>query len=392
MTPTKNDQAKLCFVLNFRTKGIHFSNRRFDPAEIDVVIPEVSPSVPVIQIKFRQKIDQQGGGGFNGQGEGSARCEIIASREQCKFVGALNNFRYEPYFNGIPLPLIQHGQERISVDGDIMRGFAIPGQLLPTELLELSKRVEENLKRAVKRIVGLLRWQQDVTSPTNPIDFSGLYWRYLTDIAYYVPRIQDSMMLNMIDHIHWVEENRAELGNLLSNNDMYEPLGQELLREAKDFFELNHSRTAALIAYVALETGTKQFIQSTAPSSSWLIENLQSPPTPRLLRDYIPQIIDPNLLAIEKWKNLKPLFSRLEKLMECRNKIVHFGSIHADKPIPETFLRDVGDILYVLDVLNGHQWAKRHLNQETLVALGWTAERDEKRDGKRGTVIISEGF
>ena len=387
-----NDQNKLCFVLNFKTKGIHFSNKRYEPIEINVAIPEVLPSTPSVQIKIKQKIDQHGGVAFDGSGEGSAKCEIAASEEQCKFVDALNNHQYKPYFKGIQLPLLQRGEEQISLEGNIRSGFAISGQLLPAELVDLSTGVKANLEGAVIRLINLLRWQQDVTSPANPIDFFGLYWRHLSKVAHHVPSIQEPMTLNTIDHIHWIEDNRLELQNLLSVDNMNEPLGHQLLREAKEFFVQHHLRTAALIAYVALETGTKQFIQYAAPASSWLIANIQSPPITKLLRGYIPQLVNPVLLAEKKWLNLKPLLNRLDKLMVCRNNIVHFGNVSDDKPIPDSYLSDVSDILYIFDVLNGHQWAKRHLSQETLTALEWSADRDEQRDGMRGLVIISEGF
>lgn len=378
----------LTFVLQFEVREVDFVYRIGEPVTLTFSLQ----GDPAVTITIRQLLNDRGEAKFGGGAKGHAACRFAVSEVQAEFVDKLNARQYVPYNNGIPLPLIIDGDEKISVDGVIHDGFPIVRDLIPNDLVTLATRAEAILKASIERVIRLLRWQQAIDCPADPFRSFRLYWRYSGAEAYCFPKERTNVSIPMLAGIHWSKENQREFAELLSNSQFEEPLGHGLLREAIEFAANGHLRSSAITAYVALEAGTKGFIGAHSEHCAWLLQSIQSPPIPKLLRELVPQVATQVACSTKNWHNLRDLFKRLELLMVCRNNIVHTGKISDRKPLPPTFLDDVRDILYALDVLDGHDWAKRFLSHTTLNALGWSVERNEERDGIRGTIEISEGF
>jgi hypothetical protein len=116
----------------------------------------------------------------------------------------------------------------------------------------------------------------------------------------------------------------------------------------------------------------KIHISNIAPITTWLLMELPSPPIFKIIRTYIPQLHKEHGLELPKWGQLAPLFKIVQNFVEYRNKLTHTG------PMPEgsieglnEFLRVVSDLLYIFDVLEGHEWAKENVRFTTCEKLGW---------------------
>jgi hypothetical protein len=76
--------------------------------------------------------------------------------------------------------------------------------------------------------------------------------------------------------------------------------------------------------------------------------------------------------TIEKWSELRPLFNVIQKFGEHRNTLAHAGHISSEATSNlEDFLGVVADLLYVLDALEGHEWARQNVSRETKEKLNW---------------------
>lgn len=170
--------------------------------------------------------------------------------------------------------------------------------------------------------------------------------------------------------IHWDSEHSTDLQELWSVNDLAEPLGHALVREAAALAS-ESPRSSILIMTAALETAVKMHISHVAPDTAWLLEEIPSPPIFKILRDYIPAIHRIRGNEIHFWEKVKPSIKKVQKLIELRNKVAHTGKIPEDAGPIRNDLILVSDMLYLLDVLDGHDWAKPLVSHDLRKALNW---------------------
>jgi hypothetical protein len=135
------------------------------------------------------------------------------------------------------------------------------------------------------------------------------------------------------------------------------PLGHALLREAWQIRDSN-IRSALVMAVAAAESGAKEFISTVAPDTSWLLENLPSPPLDKILKSYLPHL--PSRSGDCQTVSQLPTdcFATLRRAVEVRNKIVHRRSVNIDQAALEGTLRAVVELLYFLDYHLGYGWAR----------------------------------
>jgi hypothetical protein len=155
--------------------------------------------------------------------------------------------------------------------------------------------------------------------------------------------------------------------NQLLNMDENEPLGHELAREALALCDVS-PRSALITAVVALETGVKDYIRRIAPDTSWLVENIASPPVERLMSEYIPRLNKaggrPQLSLTSDELDL------LKKRISQRNKIAHGAALSLDTRAMREFVKFVINVLYRLDFCRGLEWAAQFSNHD--ITLGNT--------------------
>ena len=101
-----------------------------------------------------------------------------------------------------------------------------------------------------------------------------------------------------------------------------QPLYHDLFREAWQN-QRDSPRSALVMGVAAAETGFKTSLIDLNPSVSWIVENLQSPPLDRMLRDYMAQLPARNRLNGEVRRPPNKVISKIKKGIELRNKLVH---------------------------------------------------------------------
>lgn len=160
---------------------------------------------------------------------------------------------------------------------------------------------------------------------------------------------------------------RDEIADLL-RQDLREPLGHELFREAWAQKSSN-PRSSLAIGISGLEAGIKELIADLIPDAGWLAKHAPTPPVYKILKNYLPQLpvrekpngkasIPPKLLKVVKdW-------------VEVRNRMVHGNPENVDPDDLKELLLVVRDILWLLDYYRGSKWAIDYLRPQTRAALG----------------------
>jgi hypothetical protein len=151
-----------------------------------------------------------------------------------------------------------------------------------------------------------------------------------------------------------------------------DPLAHQLLREARNLANTN-PRAALLVAHTALEVGLKQHIANHAPDTEWLLKEIQSPPVRKLVTGLLPEIHSGSavLRHIDTAKTKLSLSKQLDDFSRDRNDLAHQGEFDAETLWK--YLSLTGNLLYLLDVLDGRLWAKRCLTKPFAEAFGLNA-------------------
>ncbi|WP_312144661.1 hypothetical protein [Brevundimonas sp.] len=303
------------------------------------------------------------------------RAEFPASQRQIDFVRALITKRYVPEQSIVDLPLVIRGETKIDASGVISDGFHFRLELAPAEIQTLLKEAETYLEDTAARFLRLLQWRQAISTSQSPLEFNSLLWR--TDPGYYhaTPRPLSASGLSQTRRgdLTWGSHENENLSKLWLG-DAEEPLAHELIREA-GIIRLQSERSAVLIAVSAAETGLKAHLSQIVPKLSWLMEKAPSPPIYTMLRDYVPRIHEGSGVDLSFWPALQPTLSAVRKAVEARNSLAHTGQMDTTIDVEEV-IAQIRDLLYVLDVLAGHEWAKTTVRPELAATLNWPRPTD----------------
>ena len=281
--------------------------------------------------------------------------------------------------NNWPKPLAQldpSGEIRGPLEG-------VPMAYMPQAFQRLAVQIQRELQTAASRAVGLLRWRAGVLGPVQPLSpprppftRSRHSWSLGGDEWHPFP----GRTAGIIDVGHVSLELREDAERNLQQlveDGKSEPFAYELLREA---WGLCHSnpRSSLLIAMAALEVGVKQYIADRVEPAEWLVNNMPSPDVIKLLRDYLPKL-EPTADHLDPASTLAPLPESLMgsrrkpgllmKRRDQRNAIAHRPEAHqrdAQVATPEraqSAVLAVQQVLFRLDIANGHAWAHQHLRE-----------------------------
>ena len=314
---------------------------------------------------------------------------IPATEEQVAFVREYNDHDVMlRVTDDISLPYFRNGEIRLGKDGGFDKSFHPRRYLCPSDIVTLIERAESHLWEETNRFLKLLRWRQGVDSPNEMIENTSLYWKAAAGAEegnFPLAPLSGGGPSNVIEMhnvrwIHWAEQDKADLQMLWLNPQTTEPLGHELIREAGTLVA-GSPRSAILIMTAALETAVKMHIGRVAPDTAWLMEELPAPPIFKILRDYIPTIHQSRGLDMTFWEVLRPVVKRTQKLVEVRNKVAHTGKIPEIADSIHDDLQLVSDLLYILDVLEGQEWAKTQVSDSIRKALEWP-------DPENGRIIV----
>lgn len=368
MADSERYLAKIEFLLRATVKGIHFEPARPDGIEFaaggaqDIRL-KLTPASP----------DDDPFGGRLGM-----TCRMTATfsavSEQIAFIGNFIDGTFAPYGEPqIELPFVRQGAELISAGGEIAEGYIPRLNFCPSDIQDLAASAEAALQGALSRFLGLVRWRQDSDAAHDLIEHSTLYWRVADGLYYAVPNPSGGRRrVPKMVGVHWGDEREAELRELWAISDVHEPLAHELLREAATVGRTS-PRSALLIAATAAESGVKSHVSRVAPDTAWLMQEIQTPPIDKILRYFLPALHSAKGRDIEFWSEIHPRLKEIKTLFEVRNKVAHTGcAVPADTSVVDA-LELVGDLLYLLDVLEGHEWAKQRVSHPLRQRLGWPA-------------------
>jgi hypothetical protein len=308
---------------------------------------------------------------------GGLLCKVYksypATVSQVMFVESLNNDnKMVRVAEGISLPFSESDRLLISEDGSCTKGFFPRRHQCPSDISELIYKVELELIAHTNRFLKLLRWRQGADAPAELIAQTALYWEVGEGQRHHLAPLGggSSFTLNTRSDILWGDDFSSELGLLWEEKGITEPLGHELVREAIALAS-DSPRSSILIMTAALEAAVKIHISNIAPDTAWLMDKLPSPPILKILRDYIPLIHKAKGNEIMYWDKVKPYIKKVQPLIELRNKVAHSGKFSEGAALLEDNLQLVSDLIYLLDVLDGREWAKNHVSIEFIQALGW---------------------
>jgi hypothetical protein len=273
---------------------------------------------------------------------------------------------------------------------------------LPLGLQEcLREEVYSKLADAAKKFIKTLRWRLDIPGEHHSLKSECM--RFSVDSIQWnpVPTGGPSLTLQEIYVAKRLDEEACnQLVPFWVGGG--EPFYHELFREAWEQ-RRNNPRSAILIGIAAAESALKQCIAKLVPDAEWLMQELQSPPIDKIMKDYFPRLLKNNNL-----NNIavipEVICTEIKTGVVVRNKISHTGEIpekvsdgglnkklqpYRDN-LPqktEELLFNILDLLWLLDYYGGHEWALHHVREEILVA------KDIKGIGKKKNLeITEEGF
>jgi hypothetical protein len=118
------------------------------------------------------------------------------------------------------------------------------------------------------------------------------------------------------------------------------------------------------MAIAAAEVGFKRFASELHPQNKWLLEELQSPPLYKMLKNYLPKL--PVKLNFDgRSFTPKNIRKKIHEANKKRNTLVHRGLSDFDDEELIQILLAVHDLLYLMDYYRGFKWAISHLNLPT---------------------------
>ena len=298
---------------------------------------------------------------------------VSCNPDQLSFISSFLNGILVKYGDTANPPLYSHGAICVDLDRQIKSGVQFWFDWFPTDIKRLVDDASSGMWSGFLRVLRLLRWEQN-SSYRLPVR-SALctpYWRTSSDSSFYAVPERSSVRHARQDRergwFGWEEPDRIGFHDLWSNDNLDEPLGHELHNEAELLVE-RAPRSALLMATAAVEAGVKDHIGRVAPITSWLMTKIPSPPIPKILKEYIPEIHRGNN-RINKWSALTPLLNKVEKhVIPARNRLTHSGRVSLADEIHD-YIKKTRDILYMLDYLEGHDWALNNLSRETRNLIG----------------------
>jgi hypothetical protein len=242
-----------------------------------------------------------------------------------------------------------------------------PDKPLPVEFETFAGEIGIALSNSVLKLLKQLRWRNGYRNSYQP---SMLCWKleWCVEDGEWSQVIKigaDGGTISIIELTPVSEKLITEV-NELRQKDFTEPLYHELFKEAWNHKNWHNPNSALVIAIAAAETGIKQLIAKLVPNSEWLIQNMQSPPIVKILKEYLPLIPSETRISGLPLPPLpESLIASIEKGVNLRNQIVHGKKASLKRETLESILKTIDDLLYILDFYEGHLWALENISHKT---------------------------
>lgn len=259
--------------------------------------------------------------------------------------------------------------------GENMDGFTN----LPGDYRDFIVALHGNMDRMASEIFNVVRWRMGIVGGPLRLqsEWSSMRWHddrkgeKVIDEEGFLNRqmIAGAFTLRMpeMQVADFGEECRSNVEKLIQFQSI-QPLYHDLFREAWQNQRYN-PRSAVVMGIAAAEAGFNTALTDLNPTVSWIVENLQSPPLDRMLRDYMPQLPARNQINGEVRRPPKKVISTIKRGIELRNKLVHGRQDTETTDEVREMLEAVRDLLYMLDYYRGHDWAIERLSHEVAASL-----------------------
>jgi hypothetical protein len=256
-----------------------------------------------------------------------------------------------------------------AVEEERISGYSFPWDVLPSSLQDFINHVASELRQAAIKSAEALRWRYGILGPHSPYSSWEPEWSFDGEQWHTLPHaIQVQVRVESAGTVHVIDEVKADVEVLLSQ-DVAEPLGHDLFREAWELRDRN-PRSALVIGVASLEVGFKNLVAELVPEAEWLVEKAPTPPLPSMLKNYLPKL--PVKRTIEG--GVLPPPSKLRKTIDeavrRRNKVAHTSSAALEPEALKEWLLAIRDVLWLLDYYRGFQWASTHIREETKKQMG----------------------
>jgi len=242
---------------------------------------------------------------------------------------------------------------RLTDSGQLESPSDAPYHVMPERLRDEIVTVRSALAEAAQRTVGLLRWrtaQEDgyfnaIRTRGAVWSLDGETWFHLPGAHQITPTITSPAVLS--------DAVQADVQHALDGAQA-EPLAQRLWLEAWQLRTAS-PRSALLIGMGALDAGVRSRIVHAVPAAGWLVSAMPSPPTIKMLRQYLPQLPASDGTA---WPTpLDPDLDLLSEAQDVREAIALQGRLEIDQAWLKAVLRAVRTLLWRVDAANGAAWA-----------------------------------
>lgn len=266
----------------------------------------------------------------------------------------------DPIQEGLPKTSMT-GETIVDLNGNVKPKWMVDFDLLPSGAKPWFRQIATELSFQLTSFVKQLRWFQHTTGGHRPWATVGTFWsldgeewnRFPSDLKWKFSQPRP---------IEASDTDRVKMEAIL-NNRIHEPVSHDLIREAGELVG-RAPRSALLVAFAALEAGVKLQLSRMVPDASALIDKMPSPPLNTLLQEILPRIIETKGIASDHFPLKKRASDYLKKWVTQRNQVTHGTKHSVETEKVEDFILFAKDILYLLDHLNGHDWALDHLESE----------------------------
>lgn len=257
-------------------------------------------------------------------------------------------------------------RDMVTPDGKVKDNYAIHFRWLPERLRQYITEVQTQLLNAVRRAVGIARWRLGIPTGHNPIkSVRGQEWSNDGETWYHTPTDFEIQAWSLSPHFY-PPDFLEDVGRLIANDAVSEPLGHELFREAWDQ-RYSNPRSALILGMSSAEARVKEFISLLEPGAAWFLDNFTAPPLPAILKNYIPALLVRRGIRAEvRRPPSETIMSPIDNGMQLRNKVAHGVRKEVRLDEVEAFLPAVRDVNCMLDVFSGYAWARFYVRPEVL--------------------------
>ena len=162
--------------------------------------------------------------------------------------------------------------------------------------------------------------------------------------------------------------NRGNFKQMIQDG-LEEPISYNIFRQAKSSFHQQPSSTL-LLSYLAAEIAIKDLICIKIPDANWLVMNLQSPPLEKILSEFFHVLPDTKRIFGESWKMPSLFLIEVRKFTSQRNELTHQGAMKDIKGNALRAMQIANNIIWLCEILKGHEWARDYLDDEAKKDLG----------------------